>query len=260
MFSALATAGGTSCSQSVPHPWLDAPHKLEAAAYITNLSSGDRVASPFVVKFGMRHWGIAPTAHKQDIPRTGHYHLLIDAPLPSPIDSPIPFSKNYVHYGKGQMEAIVDLPPGPHSLRLLLANHDHIPFFVYSNLVKIIVTGKDPAALPATYGKVPHLEFLNVKDGDTLIKPFLLRFHASGLNIAHADTKLVGTGYFQLKLFNTGSSRNDDVTIPFPNGVTEAQLDPPKGTYEIQLQYVENGNNKLSNVVSKPLTITVKNK
>lgn len=260
LFCCLALASCFSLSETIFHPWLEPPPKLDAQAYITNLKSGDKVVSPFVVKFGMRNWGIAPTAVPTDIPRTGHFHLLIDTPLPSPIDAPIPFSKNYIHFGKGQMEAILDLPPGPHNLRLLLANRKHVPYFVFSDLVKVTVTGREPNALPVNYGKVPRLEFLNIKDGDSLIPPFLLQFHASGLNISPAESKLRGTGYFQLKLESISARRNVDTTIPFPRATTEASLNPPSGSYHIQLQFIENESGKPANTASEPIVINVRSK
>lgn len=90
------------------HRWLTIPPWHDPAAAFTNLKNNDRVVSPFVVQFGMSNWGIAPAKH--DHPKTGHHHLLVDAPLPIPITAPIPFSKNYVHFGAGQMQTVLDLP------------------------------------------------------------------------------------------------------------------------------------------------------
>ena len=57
---------------------------------------------------------------------SGHHHLLIDVPLP-PLDEPIPNDKNHLHFGLGQTETFIDLPPGTHTLQLLMADGDHIP-------------------------------------------------------------------------------------------------------------------------------------
>jgi hypothetical protein len=76
------------------------------------------------VWFGTRDFGVAPAGTSK--PNTGHHHLLIDTPLP-PLDQPIPNDKNHLHFGLGQTETFIDLPPGTHTLQLLMADGDHIP-------------------------------------------------------------------------------------------------------------------------------------
>lgn len=243
-FALLGSLGAvqTALAQSAvapakaPHPWIAQAPRLEAQARITNLKTGDTVESPFVVKFGMSQWGIAPAEHNHAM--TGHHHLLVDTPLPIPLDTPIAFTDNYRHFGKGQMEAILDLTPGPHTLQLLLADHKHIPFFVYSQQVKINVTRKNPDALPADYGKTPRLSILSPLSGEERNELLQVVFHASGLNIAHSDTKLDNTGYFRLAVLSEKKSAPE--LIPFPNGQTEAWLKLPKGKLKLQLEYVKN--------------------
>jgi hypothetical protein len=76
------------------------------------------------VWFGARNIGVAPAdTYKSD---TGHYHLLIDTPLP-PLDQPIPNDRNHLHFGLGQTETTIDLSPGTHTLQLLMGDGDHIP-------------------------------------------------------------------------------------------------------------------------------------
>ena len=81
--------------------------------------------SPFKVWFGLRNMGVAPAG--VDKPDTGHHHLLINADLP-PMNEPIPNNRTHLHFGGGQTETVLDLPPGKHTLQLLLADKDHIPF------------------------------------------------------------------------------------------------------------------------------------
>jgi hypothetical protein len=59
-------------------------------------------------------------------PNTGHHHLLIDAPVP-PLDQPIPNDRNHLHFGLGQTETVLELPPGRHTLQLLMGDADHVP-------------------------------------------------------------------------------------------------------------------------------------
>jgi hypothetical protein len=78
----------------------------------------------FKVWFGTRNFGVAPAG--VDKPNTGHHHLLIDAPLP-PLNEEIPNDKNHLHFGLGQTETIVELPPGTHTLQLLMGDENHVP-------------------------------------------------------------------------------------------------------------------------------------
>ena len=45
-----------------------------------------------------------------------------------PLDQPIPNDKNHLHFGAGQTEARIELPPGKHTLQLLLGDENHVPF------------------------------------------------------------------------------------------------------------------------------------
>lgn len=78
----------------------------------------------FRVWFGLRNMGVAPAG--VDKPNTGHHHLLIDTDLPR-MDEEIPSDRNYLHFGNGQTETLVTLPPGRHTLQLLMGDANHIP-------------------------------------------------------------------------------------------------------------------------------------
>ncbi len=95
-----------------------------AEAYIISPQDGETVSSPFVVRFGLKGMGVAPAGI--EMPGTGHHHLIIDAPLPA-AGQPVPFDDNHKHFGKGQTEAELSLPPGEHTLQLILGDHTHVP-------------------------------------------------------------------------------------------------------------------------------------
>jgi hypothetical protein len=90
------------------------------------------------VRMGLSGAGIAPAG--VDVPNTGHHHLLIDTDLPL-LDQPIPNDKNHRHFGGGQTEARIELPPGKHTLQLLLGDSQHVPTNppLYSEKITIIV-------------------------------------------------------------------------------------------------------------------------
>ncbi len=58
--------------------------------------------------------------------------------LPYPIVGP--FNAQYIHFGMGQMEAVFNMPPGKYTLRLLLADHQHLPHFVASHVQSCAAT------------------------------------------------------------------------------------------------------------------------
>jgi hypothetical protein len=101
------------------------PSAPGARAYIINPKDGASVASPFVVQFGLSGMGIAPAGVHFD--NTGHHHLLVDTDVPADLDAPLPANEKIVHFGKGQTETTLSLPPGKHTLQLLLADQGHVP-------------------------------------------------------------------------------------------------------------------------------------
>lgn len=64
--------------------------------------------------------GLIPAGHTVGL--AGHHHLLINQALPLDFTKPLPFTEKYIHFGKGQMETVVDLAPGRYELRLVLAD------------------------------------------------------------------------------------------------------------------------------------------
>lgn len=95
-----------------------------AEAYIISPEDGATVSSPVTVVFGLRGMGIAPAGVQQA--NTGHHHLLIDTEAPS-MSQPLPATDKIVHFGAGQTETQIELPPGEHTLQLMLGDHLHIP-------------------------------------------------------------------------------------------------------------------------------------
>jgi hypothetical protein len=82
------------------------------------------VKSPFTVRFGLRGMGVAPAG--VTTANTGHHHLIIDADTP-PDSLPVPNDDKHRHFGAGQTEVELTLPPGQHTLQLVLGDALHIP-------------------------------------------------------------------------------------------------------------------------------------
>lgn len=95
-----------------------------ALAYVVSPAHGETVRSPFKVIFGLSGMGVAPAGI--DVPKTGHHHILIDTAVPE-LDRPLPATEQIKHFGGGQTEVWLSLPPGRHTLQLLLGDKLHIP-------------------------------------------------------------------------------------------------------------------------------------
>jgi hypothetical protein len=110
----------------------------DAKVYILWPPDGQVIKGGFWIRMGLSGAGIAPAGVQKA--NTGHHHLIIDADLP-PLDQPIPNDHNHLHFGLGQTEARLDLPPGRHTLQLLLGDENHIPHQppLYSKRITITV-------------------------------------------------------------------------------------------------------------------------
>ncbi len=220
----------------------------------SNLGRRQRVRSPFQVDFAIRGMGVAPAgvAHEG----TGHHHLLINTKLPLDVRAKIPFSDTHKHYGKGQTGTTLDLPPGRHTLRLLFADHEHRPHFVFSSEVELEVTGprtaqplpidrarfeatcaawyEDELARPRPPGEL--VTVLNLRDGEPVASPFNLRFGVDGYGVCVAGLGAERTGHFVLEL------RQDERVVhrtDLANGATQLNLTLPDGRYRLRLRFMD---------------------
>lgn len=135
LMSAIAVLALTiGVARADPKPMPD-----NARVYIIWPADGQVIpGGKFWVRMGLSNAGVAPAGIEKQY--TGHHHLLIDTDLP-PLDQEIPNDKNHVHFGLGQTEARVELPPGRHTLQLLFGDDSHVPHNppLYSRKITIIV-------------------------------------------------------------------------------------------------------------------------
>lgn len=97
-----------------------------AYLYIIWPNDGEHIKGAFWCRFGLRNMGVSRAGDTN--PMVGHHHLFIDVDEPLNPDEPIPQDKKHLHFGVGQTEARIDLPPGKHTLQLVLGDAEHIPF------------------------------------------------------------------------------------------------------------------------------------
>lgn len=214
------------------HPWQTPTPLLKSEAYFSNLQDGDKIETPYLLKFGLSGgWGLAPIAEAAGA-KSGHHHLLVNRDLPLNFKQALPFDDQYIHFGSGQMETVLNFEPGTYTLRMLLADQQHLPHFVYSKPVTITVIKKNPTDPKSLQSRGISLQL----PGPSVRPPFRVQFHASGLNVAHQAQQIPNSGHFRL----VASNGRETADMAFVNGQTEAYLSPPPGNYNLQLYWVSN--------------------
>lgn len=124
----------------------ETPSNPDAELYFVNLEDGGTVSSPVTVVFGLRGMGVAPAGTEKEM--TGHHHLLVNRPPlgegeggTDELANGLPADDNHIHFGGGQTETTLDLPPGDHTLQLVLGDYAHVPHAtpVVSEVITITV-------------------------------------------------------------------------------------------------------------------------
>ena len=85
-------------------------------------ANGATVSSPFKVRFGVKGMAVEPAGDIK--PNSGHHHLVINGDA-VPTGQSVPFTERSLHFGKGQTETELTLPPGSYSLTAQFANGAH---------------------------------------------------------------------------------------------------------------------------------------
>ncbi len=140
LFLAIAACGGKSADEPIEAAKPDAGAVVEESAAATTLprtasvdganvffispADGATVTNPISIEFGISGMDIVKAGNNQ--PGSGHHHLLIDTGLPD-LGLPIPADEHHVHFGDGSTDTEISLPPGEHTLQLLLGDFLHIP-------------------------------------------------------------------------------------------------------------------------------------
>src|SRR6516225_1872198 len=102
------------------------PAAKDALLYFIWPQNGATIKGGFWCRFGLRNMGV--THAGDDYQNSGHHHLLVDVTEPLDPKEPIPQDKNHLHFGAGQTETRLELPPGKHTLQLVLGDAKHYLF------------------------------------------------------------------------------------------------------------------------------------
>lgn len=238
-----------------------------AVVYFVDLKDGQTVPTKFTVHFGLKGMGVAPAGSDKE--NAGHHHLLIDTELPA-MDQPIPNDFNHLHFGAGQTEAEVTLPPGDHTLQLLLGDRNHVPNSppLASQRIRIKVVESATATPVARAGRHPSppgakVYFVYPKSGSYVAPTTIIRFGLINMGVAPAGFEKVNTGHHhvlvdtELPPFDQPIP-NDFNHLHFGAGQTEAKISLPLGKHKLQLLLAdENHVPHDPPIYSEPINVTV---
>lgn len=99
------------------------PVPADAKVFFKNLEDGQTVSSPFKVEMGVDGMTVEPSGEIKE--GYGHHHILIDAGDSMAAGTVVPTDSAHLHFGKGQTETELTLPPGKHTLTLQFADGIH---------------------------------------------------------------------------------------------------------------------------------------
>ena len=92
--------------------------------YFAQPQDGATVAAPVKVVMAADSFVVEP-ASETVTPGHGHLHIMVDTDC-VPAGQGVPKDETHLHFGQGQLEAELDLAPGPHTLCLQAADGLHV--------------------------------------------------------------------------------------------------------------------------------------
>jgi hypothetical protein len=96
----------------------------EPGVFFENLRDGAVIFNGFELAFGLRGKSVSPAGIGVDDSNLGHHHLIIDGAGIGE-KTPVPADATHIHFGKGQLNHILNIAPGQHTLTLQFADGAH---------------------------------------------------------------------------------------------------------------------------------------
>ena len=212
---------------------------------------GAQVTSPFTVRMGAEGIVVEPAGEVRD--GFGHHHIIIDAELPA-LDQPIPSDGQHRHFGGGQTETALDLAPGEHTLRLLFAKGNHVPYDpAITDTIRITITERR------------EVSFIEPLDGAQVTSPFTVRMGAEGIVVEPAGEVREGFGHHHIII--DAELPALDQPIPsdeqhrhFGGGQTETALDLAPGEHTLGLLFASGNHVPYDPAITETITVVVADK
>ena len=98
------------------------PAATPARVLFTSPADGATVSSPVHVTLSAENFTVEPAGEVKA--GAGHLHIMVDTACAAP-GQVITKDDTHLHYGQGQLEADLELAPGPHTLCLQAADGAH---------------------------------------------------------------------------------------------------------------------------------------
>lgn len=227
------------------------PSPPGAAVYFIGLKDGDTIPTKSTIHFGLRGMGVAPAG--SDRANSGHHHLIIDSPTPA-LDAEIPNDFQHLHFGAGQTETELTLPPGEHTLQLVFADKNHVPHSppVMSERIKVKVADQAAPAAPAPEAstgrhsspKDAKVYFIYPRDGSYITPTPVIRFGLLNMGVAPAGLEKPNTGHHHLLVDAELPPLDQPIPSDFNHlhfgaGQTEAKITLPPGQHKLRLLFAD---------------------
>jgi hypothetical protein len=240
-----------------------------ASVGFVNVKDGDTIPLTSVVRFSVTGMELQPAGTAK--PNSGHHHLIIDADEPT-MDREIPSDPNHVHFGKGQTEAEITLPPGRHSLQLVLGDQDHVPHDPPVKSARIFVNVAnvqgDRATQPRGSSLTPAppdaaVYFVYPRNGEIIYPNSTIRFGLRNMGVAPAGIRKEGTGHHHLIIDAPTPALDKPIPsdpnhLHFGNGQTEKRIQFKPGQHTLQLILADDQHIPFDPpVMSERITVTV---
>ncbi|TCR64306.1 DUF4399 domain-containing protein [Bosea sp. BK604] len=234
-------AASTLSGFAQERPRQRSPAPPDAKLSFVGLENNAKVPSKLTVRFAVSGMEVVPAGTVRR--NSGHHHLLIDSDLPA-LNQPIPSDFNHLHFGSGQTETEISLPPGRHSLQLLFADQDHVPHDPPVMSEKIFVEVADAPEEKARSAAAPgaRVFFRDLQDGATIPTRAIIRFGVEGIALVPAGTKSENGGHHHLLVDTELPALDREIPsdfnhIHFGRGQTETELSLPPGEHTLQLLF-----------------------
>jgi hypothetical protein len=131
LLAALVACGGaeTPAPEPAPAPKAEAPAPApeapKARVFFSEPADGAKVKSPVKLVFGVEGMEVKPAGEL--VENTGHHHVII-GPAGIAEGQMVPKDEKHIHFGAGQTEAEIELPPGDHKLTMQFADGNHMSY------------------------------------------------------------------------------------------------------------------------------------
>lgn len=204
----------------------------DARVYFLQPTTNAIVPVTFTVVMSYTGFTLAPTAgHAAG---TGHLHLLIDTDFIE-AGQPMPSDDQHLHILDGASEVELTMVPGSHTLRLQLADNNHIALVGDQYRAEIIVVVEEGAPEQA-------IRIVTPTEGATVPNAFIIQLAATGLNVGPVGTD--GSGHFHILVDEPFVSPGRKVVIDRgflheSDSLTSTSLNLDNGTHLIRVQYVD---------------------